>query len=181
MTLKLWIRYHHTVIGHQKCSATDTHSSLLCIAKHVKSNRKCVWWQLTDMFFCFAFFGSTAPKLCRSGQWTISTIQKKSQYTWKRDINMIYSVKPGWFFAILSSLQLRRGKKILLFFLSPPDKNKQFNYYGLHWCRHSTTGRTQLGWHWPLGMGTRSGLASREIIGWCWGRDGGLNPSSTPS
>lgn len=64
MTLKLWIRYHHTVIGHQKCSATDTHYSLLCIAKHVKSNRKFVWWQLTDICFFVLLFLGQLPLSC---------------------------------------------------------------------------------------------------------------------
>lgn len=41
------------------------------------------------------------------------------------------------------------------------------------WCSHSGAGRTRLRWHRPLGMGTRSGLASREIIGWCGGGGGG--------
>lgn len=50
-------------------------------------------------------------------------------------------------------------KKILLV---PLDKNNHLNYYGLLWCSHSMDGRTRLGWHWPLGMGTRSGSASQE-------------------
>lgn len=33
-------------------------------------------------------------------------------------------------------------------------------------------GGTQLRWHLPLGMGTRSGPASREITGWCGGWGG---------
>lgn len=40
------------------------------------------------------------------------------------------------------------------------------------WCSHSAVGRTRLRWHRPLGMGTRSGPASREITGWCGGGGG---------
>lgn len=46
------------------------------------------------------------------------------------------------------------------------------------WCSHSKAGRTRLRWHWSLGMGTRSGPASREITGWCGG--GGWGAASTP-
>lgn len=49
----------------------------------------------------------------------------------------------------------------------------------MFWCSHSAAGRTQLRWHWPLGMGTKSGLASREIRGCSVGRRE-LRPSSTP-
>lgn len=34
-------------------------------------------------------------------------------------------------------------------------------------CSHSAAGRARLRWHRPLGTGTRSGPASREITGWC--------------
>lgn len=37
-------------------------------------------------------------------------------------------------------------------------------------CSHNAAGRTGLRWHWPLGMGTRSGLARREITGCCVGQ-----------
>lgn len=53
------------------------------------------------------------------------------------------------------------------------------------WCSHSAAGRTRLRWHRPLGMGTRSGPASREITGWCGGGGGWgelkLKPASAPS
>lgn len=48
------------------------------------------------------------------------------------------------------------------------------------WCSHSAAGKNGLRWHQPLGTGTMSGPASREITGWCGGGGGQLKPASTP-
>lgn len=73
-------------------------------------------------------------------------------------------------------LELEEKKKIPLV---PLDKNNHLNYYGLLWCSHSMAGRTRLGWHRPLGMGTRSESAAKKITGWHWEGKEELNLSSS--
>lgn len=67
-------------------------------------------------------------------------------------------------------------KKFLLF---PQTKITILITMVMFRCSHSAAGRTRLRWHWPLGMGTRSGPTSREITGWCGGRRE-RRPASTP-
>lgn len=78
---------------------------------------------------------------------------------------------------VLQYFRPELGKKKFLLF--PQTKITILITMVMFRCSHSAAGRTWLRWHWPLGMGMRSGPTSREITGWCGGRRE-RRPASTP-
>lgn len=84
-------------------------------------------------------------------------------YATEKDISAVRSVRVGWCLTILPP----RAWKKKIHLVPPKTKITILITMVVLCCSHSAAGRTWLRWHRPLGMGTRSGLASREITGWC--------------
>ena len=95
------------------------------------------------------------------------TVHRNTEWATEKDISVVYSVWAGWCLAILPPRAWKKNPSC-----SPQTKITILITMVVLWSSHSAAGRTRLRWHRPLGMGTRSGPASREITGWCGGRRG---------
>lgn len=66
----------------------------------------------------------------------------------EKGISVVYFTAWAGWLSCNTSTQTSEKKNPLL----PPNKNNHLNYNGYVSCSHSVVGRTQLRWHWPLGV-----------------------------